>query len=135
MNDVVLNKIAIIERCLNRVNEVYEDTPENLSDLTKRDSIIMNIQRACAASIDIAMYMISELKLGVPQVNREVFTLLENANIIEKDLVKNFMNILEFRDVAVSNDQMLEHNTIETILHNDIEGFRDFITVVLSMGK
>ena len=47
VNDIILNKITTIERCLNRIHEVYEGNPENLSDFTKQDSIILNIQRAC----------------------------------------------------------------------------------------
>jgi len=58
MNDVILNKISIIERCINRINEEYDNNPENLRNYTKQDSIILNIQRACEASIDLAIYMI-----------------------------------------------------------------------------
>ena len=43
-NDVILNKIETIERCINRINEVYDNNPENLNDYTKQDSIILNIQ-------------------------------------------------------------------------------------------
>ncbi len=39
MNDVILNKIATIERCANRIHEVYEGNPANLTDFTKQDSI------------------------------------------------------------------------------------------------
>lgn len=30
MNDVILNKISVIERCIKRINEEYENSPENL---------------------------------------------------------------------------------------------------------
>lgn len=39
-NDVVLNKIVTIERCIKRIQEVYANNPDNLSDFTKQDSII-----------------------------------------------------------------------------------------------
>ena len=52
MSDVVLNKVTTIERCIKRINEVYESNPVNLEDFTKQDSIILNIQRACEASIE-----------------------------------------------------------------------------------
>lgn len=58
MNDVILNKISVIERCINRINEEYDNNPENLRNYTKQDSIILNIERACRASIDLAIYMI-----------------------------------------------------------------------------
>ncbi|MGO5064751.1 hypothetical protein [Clostridium sp. LCP25S3_F8] len=38
-NDVLYNKKSIIERCLIRIKEVYDNNPENLNDYTKQDSI------------------------------------------------------------------------------------------------
>jgi uncharacterized protein YutE (UPF0331/DUF86 family) len=66
-SDVILNKVNIIERCILRVQDVYAGNPENLNDFTKQDSMVLNIQRACEASIDLAMHLIAEKKLGVPQ--------------------------------------------------------------------
>jgi uncharacterized protein YutE (UPF0331/DUF86 family) len=58
-NDVILNKISVIERCIKRIHEEYENNPKNLENYTKQDSIILNLQRACEASIDLAMHMVS----------------------------------------------------------------------------
>ena len=58
MNDVIINKIASIERCLQRINTVYAEVADNLStDFTRQDSILLNLQRACEASIDLANYI------------------------------------------------------------------------------
>jgi hypothetical protein len=52
-DDVVLNKAATIERGVQRVRQVYANNPTNLSnDLTRQDSIILNLQRACAVIKD-----------------------------------------------------------------------------------
>lgn len=59
-NDVILNKISIIERCIKRINEEYADNPKNLENYTKQDSIVLNLQRACEACIDLAMHIIAE---------------------------------------------------------------------------
>lgn len=45
-NDIIINKTAIIERCIYRINEEYNNDPANLKNYTKQDSIILNIQRA-----------------------------------------------------------------------------------------
>ena len=51
-DDVVVNKAAIIERCIARVREVYAGNDHNLfDDVTRQDSIILNLQRACEAAI------------------------------------------------------------------------------------
>ena len=56
----MLNKTSVIERCIKRIEEVYENNPEHLKNYTKQDSIILNIQRASEAAIDLAMYIVSE---------------------------------------------------------------------------
>lgn len=68
--DVILNKVSIIERCLKRVFEVYDNNPVNLRDFTKQDSMILNIQRACEASIGLPIHIVAEKKLGIPQNSR-----------------------------------------------------------------
>jgi uncharacterized protein YutE (UPF0331/DUF86 family) len=81
-NDVILNKISVIERCIKRIHEEYENNPKNLENYTKQDSIILNLQRACEASIDLAMHMVAQKKLGLPQNSRDAFSLLEQHSII-----------------------------------------------------
>lgn len=133
MNDVILNKITTIERCVNRIHEVYEGNPENLKDFTKQDSIILNIQRACEASIDLAMHIISERKLGVPKASREGFKLLQEAHIIDSSLAKTLMNMVGFRNIAVHDYQALKVDILEAILDKHIDDFKQFTKVVLQL--
>ncbi len=82
-DDVILNKAASIERCLQRIQEGLTGHKQNLvANQTKQDAIILNFQHACETAIDLARYVISQLKLGVPQDCREAFTLLQTAGII-----------------------------------------------------
>lgn len=133
MNDVVLNKTATIERCLNRIHEVYDGNPKNLKDFTKQDSIILNIQRACEASIDLAMHVVSERKLGVPRTSREAFQLLEKAGLLNPLLSKTMMNMVGFRNIAVHDYQALELDILEAILEKHIDDFKDFLKVMLGL--
>ena len=74
MPDVVLNKIQTIERCLKRIREEYvgsEDIFEK--NHTKQDSVILNLERASQASIDIATHIIKTKSLGLPNTSRELF--------------------------------------------------------------
>lgn len=133
MNDVILNKITTIERCVNRIHEVYEGNPENLKDFTKQDSIILNIQRAYEASIDLAMHIVSERKLGVPKASREGFKLLQEAHIIDSSLAKTLMNMVGFRNIAVHDYQALKVDILEAILDKHIDDFKQFTQVVLQL--
>lgn len=57
--------------------------------LRSKDSIILKIQRACEASIDLAMHIVSDLKLGfLKKMSREAFKYLEENDIIDYTLPK-----------------------------------------------
>lgn len=63
-HDIIFNKLNTIERCILRIKEVYADDDHNLEDFTKQDSIILNLQRACEASIDLSMHIVASKLLG-----------------------------------------------------------------------
>ncbi|OAO82934.1 hypothetical protein A0O32_0432 [Anoxybacillus flavithermus] len=101
IHDVILNKISVIERCLKRIHEEYEDNPKHLENYTKQDSIVLNLQRACEASIDLAMHVVAQKKLGLPQTSRDAFTLLEQHGIISSSLSQKMKAMVGFRNIAV----------------------------------
>ncbi len=56
-DEVILNKVAIIERCLKRIAQEYEDHEDDLeTDYTRQDAIVLNLLRASEAAIDLAMH-------------------------------------------------------------------------------
>lgn len=126
-SDVILNKIDTIERCINRIKEVYADNPENLNDYTKQDSIVLNIQRACEASIDLAMHVISEKKLGVPQSSRDGFDVLNKNNLIDDKLTKNLKAMVGFRNIAVHDYKKIEVKIVQMIIERHLEDFKELI--------
>jgi uncharacterized protein YutE (UPF0331/DUF86 family) len=130
-SDVILNKISIIERCLKRINDVYDNNAENLNDFTKQDSIVLNIQRACEASIDLAMHILSEKKLGVPQSSREAFELLKNEQIISEKLANHLKAMVGFRNIAVHDYQNLNLAILQKIVEEHLEDFKHYTKRIL----
>lgn len=101
-DDIILNKTAIIDRCIKRIKDEYAENEDNLyNDFTRQDSIILNLQRMCEACIDLAMHITGLKKLGLPQVSKESFDLLENAKIINKNLAVELKKMVGFRNIAV----------------------------------
>lgn len=130
-NDVILNKVQTIERCLNRINEVYGDDPNNLKDFTKQDSIILNIQRACESSIDLAMHIVSKKKLGLPITSRDAFRYLNEAEIIDDDLAKSLMNMVGFRNIAVHDYEAIDLNILQAIIENHLTNFIEYAKIIV----
>jgi len=131
LSDVILNKAEIIERCVNRINEEYADDPQNLSNFTKQDSIILNIQRACEATIDIAMHIISLKKLGLPQSSRDAFDFLLRNNIIDIETTRKMKSMTGFRNLAVHNYQEINPDIILSIIRNNLNDLVSFKEQIL----
>jgi len=128
-NDVILNKISIIERCIRRFHEEYEN---NLENYTKQDSIILNLQRACEACIDLAMHIVAEKKLGLPQTSRDAFSLLEEEGIITSSLSQKMKAMVGFRNIAVHNYQDLNLAILQKILDEHLVDFVESTKTIFS---
>lgn len=132
-NEVVLiNKYGIIERCIKRIEEIYDNNPANLENYDKQDAIILNLQRACQAAIDIAMYIVSVKNLGVPQSKKGVFTILEENKIIDSNMAKNMRGMLGFRNIAVHEYQELDLDVIKSIIENHLQDIIEFAREMLN---
>ncbi len=124
--DIFLNKKAIIERCLHRIQEEYADNSKNLEDMTRQDSIVLNLQRACEAGIDLAMHVISARKMGIPQNSREAFQILAQHKLISRSLGTRLQNMVGFRNVAVHDYQSLDLDILSKILDLHLKDFQEF---------
>lgn len=131
MDDVIINKVATIERCLYRIGEVYLEVGANLStDYTRQDSIILNLQRACEASIDLANYINKLKKIGIPQSSRDSFNLLHKAGLLPEHISNNLKKMVSLRNIAVHDYQELNIEIVSFIVENHLVDFKDFIKVI-----
>ena len=132
---VILNKYEIVERCINRINEEYENNSENLEDYRRLDCIVLNLQRACEATIDIAMYIVSTRKLGIPQTKKEAFKKLEENNIISKDMSKNMQNMTGFRNIAIHDYKEINEEILKELIEKHLNDLLEFARQMLNLKR
>ncbi|HVJ47907.1 type VII toxin-antitoxin system HepT family RNase toxin [Desulfitobacterium sp.] len=130
-DDVVYNKCAIIERCIQRINEEYENDYHNLENFTKQDSIILNIQRGCEAAIDLAMHIVAENKWGIPQTSRDAFDILCQEKCIDESLAKSLKSMVGFRNIAVHNYQTLNLKIVSQVIEQHLDDLKKFSRIML----
>lgn len=131
-DDVILNKAASIERRVRRVEEEYAGTEQHLvENQTKQDAIVLNLQRACETAIDLAMYVVSQRKLGVPQDSREAFSLLQTAEILPVDLASRMQRMVGFRNVAVHEYTRLNLDVVRTIITKQLNDFLAYSSTIV----
>lgn len=134
-DDVVVNKAAVIERCVRRVRDEYADDERNLTEnITRQDSIILNLQRACEASIDLAMHIVRRRRLGVPQETRDAFRLLQEAGLLSADLAARLMRMVGFRNVAIHDYRQINLQIVKRIVTSHLDDFLAFTAALLQQG-
>ena len=132
VDDVLLNKSAIIERCVHRAREEYQAAGANFAtDYTRQDAAILNLQRACEAALDIANHLTRMHKLGIPQSARSAFELLEQGGLIPGSLAEAMKNMVGFRNIAVHDYQSLLLPITERIITQHLDEFLAFTAHLL----
>ena len=135
-DDVILNKAEIIERCIERIRETYEKAPGALAtDYSCQDVIVLNIERACQAAIDIGMRWIRLESLGVPKDSRDAFALLAAARRLPPDLADSLKKMVGFRNIAVHDYREIDFAIVKAIIERGFPDFRDLIRLGLRVGR
>jgi len=129
----LINKVSTIIRCIKRINEEFTgDEQEFLSNFTKQDSVVLNLQRACEASLDIANFLIKKNSLGIPQSARDSFDLLAKASIISEKLAFKLKKMIGLRNIAVHDYQKLNMDIVISVVCHHLSDFDEFCAQVVS---
>jgi len=124
-DNVVLNKAAVIERALRRMHQEYEFNP-TLDNFTHVDAMILNIERACQAAIDLAQHLVAQNHLGIPQSSAELFVLLRKANLLSAETSRAMIAMTGFRNVAIHEYQELEIDILRAIAEKEYKTLISF---------
>ena len=131
-DDILLNKAATIERCVARAREEFDSDPHTfVTNFTRQDAAVLNIQRACEAVLDMGQHLVRREKLGIPQSARDVLTLLAQARWIEPALAESLKRMVAFRNIAVHDYQSLLLPILVNIIAQHLDEFLTFSQSVL----
>ena len=135
-DDVLLNKVAFIERCVARAREEYNIDPVSFAtNFSRQDAAILNIQRACEAALDIGQHLIRREQLGLPQSARDVFELLAKSEWIESSLAQSLKRMIGFRNIAIHEYQSLQLEITVKIITDHLDEFLQFTTEILTKNS
>jgi uncharacterized protein YutE (UPF0331/DUF86 family) len=127
IDDIDLNKAAIIRRCLKRISEEYRGNPSRLDDFTIQDSIVLNLLRACEAAIDLAMHRVAQGRFGIPQTSRDSFQLLAQNGILSHASATAMKHMVGVRNIAVHNYQNIQLPILQAIVEKHLVDFESYL--------
>ena len=129
--DVVLAKVAAVQRCLKRIQETTMLEPGSLDDIDKEDIFVLNLQRSIQAVIDLATHIVASEGLGLSDTVKGNFKLLQNAGVISKELAAKMESMVGFRNIAMHDYQAIDKDILKSILIHNLKDLEDFYTIVL----
>lgn len=127
---ILLNKAATVERCMRRVREEAGACPA-FDNFTHLDALILNLERACQAVIDMAMHQVASRHLGMPQGAAGAFDLLVEAGLLDASLARTMKGMVGFRNVAIHEYQQLDLDILRKIVTT---GLDDLVRFCRAMG-
>jgi uncharacterized protein YutE (UPF0331/DUF86 family) len=131
MTDVVLGKIASLQRCVERAREIYFHDPLSFSkDFDRQDASVLNVIRACELAIDLANLMIKTYKMGIPKSSADSFALIHGKGAIPKDLEARLEKMVGFRNISVHEYTALDIEIVASVITkglDDLVRFTDHV--------
>lgn len=133
MDDVIVRKLDTVNRCLARV---MENTPASLEilldDYNLQDVIVLNLERAVQACVDIGLHIFSLRNEQVPDSMAKTFDGLHRMKIIDAQTAKSLKGAVGFRNIAVHAYEEIDYAIVFSICTRHLDDFRSFARQVLS---
>lgn len=132
MDEVLLSKAESIERCVRRVREDYVGHEGEFEEnFTRQDAILLNLQRACEACIDMANRMIKLRRLGYPKESKDSFQILSRAMVLDRSDSMTMQAMVGFRNIAVHQYQALDLAKVRQIIEHRLDDLLAFSKAML----
>jgi uncharacterized protein YutE (UPF0331/DUF86 family) len=125
LDDVCFQKAGNIEKCIRRILAEYNSDP-SLQNLTHLDALVLNIERACQATIDLASHIVSKNHFGIPSTSSESFELLNDNGIISNAIRDKMISMTGFRNIAIHEYEKLNTSIVESIATKDYNSLIQF---------
>jgi uncharacterized protein YutE (UPF0331/DUF86 family) len=128
---LIFEKLDTIARCIERVRA---KTPQSLEQLTadvdRQDIIVINLERAMKASIDIASHIIAYTALPVPVTMADAFEKLADAKVISAQTAQRMKKAVGLRNILVHEYTRLDWNILWQVITNHLDDIRKYATEV-----
>jgi uncharacterized protein YutE (UPF0331/DUF86 family) len=122
-DDVVIQKLASIDRCLAAVRRYVAGDLGRLEEPMVLDAVVLNVQRACEQAIDAACREVSRRGLGVPADSADAFSLLERERVLSSAVAERMRRMVGFRNVAIHEYRRLDPAVVRTVVEHRLGDF------------
>ena len=130
--EVVVERIKNLEEKIDYLKKIGD---YKKSEFSKEADIYFRFERALhlaiEAVIDIGNHIIADHRLKTPDSNKDIFKILANNKIIDKNLADKLMKMAGFRNILVHDYLDLDRELEYEIISNNLEDIEKFMKVAV----
>ncbi len=128
--EILAAKAATIDRCLERIVGVRKR--KELERLDAEEIVLLNLQRAIQAALDMAQHVVTTERYGLPDSLGATFDLLAEREIVTAELARRLKGMAGFRNVLVHQYKELDPRILETVVSDHLDDLRQFVKRILT---
>ena len=122
MNARINDKITDIERLLIELEQVIPESIEQyLADFKSKAASERYAEKIIEAIIDIARLTVKEKHLGIPENDKQVFSMLANARVITGSLALRLQDAKGMRNILAHDYGEVDDEIVFTALSQQLE--------------
>ena len=129
--DVIAGKAGIVARCLDRIHTVTQGNPSAISTFDTEDVVVLNLQRAIQACMDMMMHVVTEENLGMPATMGDGFVALAGTGLIDRSLAAELKKMVGFRNIAVHEYDEIDPEMLKGILTHHLTDLDQFASTMI----
>jgi len=130
---VIVSKLESLRRCLDRITSKKPGTLDQLlGDIDLQDILALNLERSIQVCVDIANHILSNFDDSPAMSMAESFERLSEKEIISKEMAKNLISAVGFRNLSVHAYEKIDWNLVWTNFDNDLNDLVDFVEIIES---
>lgn len=127
--DLLAKKLAEIETHVRELRS-QADLDRLHEDVKEERFVAHTLQLAVQAALDTASHIVSDDRLGEPQTNEELFTLLERRGWLDAGLAAELRGMARFRNLLVHGYARIDLEGVEEVVRNQLGDLEAFVGVV-----
>jgi uncharacterized protein YutE (UPF0331/DUF86 family) len=129
--ELLEKKLAFIETCVSELRRLAH--PELIeTDIREERFVAHTLQLAIQAALDASSHIISDLRLGEPETNRQLFGLLREELALPEELSANLQKMAGFRNLLVHGYQSVDRRILRHVVEHNTDDLLAFAQAIRS---
>jgi uncharacterized protein YutE (UPF0331/DUF86 family) len=134
-SNVVLKRIGRIRKCVAALETIRRTRSKEqfLNDEIVRAAAERNMQVAIQSVLDICNHAVADMKLEIPDEEKQAIQVLASHKLIPQRLAKTLTSMAGMRNVLVHEYLEVDHNVLYSAMTRQLDDFEKFIKAILKL--